>query len=405
MGAMDQVDKRKGEEMKPLGVAMIIASFHPLIGGAERQAQQLAARLIKKGLSVCILTRRYKGLKRYEAIDGIPVYRVLTIGQGILASFSYTFFSLLWLFRNGDKCQIIHCHQALSPATIGVIAKLMRRKKVMVKIACSGEYGDVAQIRSLPLPGLRRKLLGQVDYFVAVNDEIEQELRDFGLVTAPVEVFPNGVDIDRFCPANEPERHVLRDRLSLPQSAMLAVFAGRLEPQKNVDNLLLAWKQVELNARPGEDARLLILGDGTQKSALVALAEQLDITNSVHFIGRVDQVGNYLRAADLFVLPSRAEGLSNALLEAMACGLAVVATDIGGNNEIVSHLKNGILVRPRDSEQLAAALLMVLSDTKLARRLGEEARKTIGEGYSLESVTKQYIELYRGLLPDGLREK
>jgi len=384
--------------MKPLGVAMIIASFHPLIGGAERQARQLAARLIREGLNVCILTRHYTGLKRYEAIDGIPVYRVPTIGQGILASLSYTFFSLLWLFRNGDKCQIIHCHQALSPATIGVIAKLMRKKKVMVKIACSGEYGDIAQIRSLPLPGLRRKLLGQVDYFVAVNDEIEQELRDFGLAAVPAGVIPNGVDIDRFCPANEPERHVLRDQLSLPQSATLAVFTGRLEPQKNVDNLLLAWKQVELNARPGEDARLLILGDGAQKSALFALAEQLDITDSVHFVGRVDQVGNYLRAADLFVLPSRAEGLSNALLEAMACGLPPIATAVGGTPEVVEQGVNGLLVPPGDAAALAGALADLLTDPALRARLGEAARQTVVERYSLAAVADRYLEFYHRLL-------
>jgi len=370
---------------------MVVSSFYPLIGGAERQAQQLAARLITKGINVCILTRRYKGLKGYEKIDGVPVHRVPTIGKGTLASLSYTFFSLLWLFRNRDKCQIVHCHQVLSPATIGILSKFLFKKKVIVKITGS----DLGQIRILPLQNIRKRLLSKVDVFIALNDEIRKELVDLGLGSVTIKHIPNGVDVEKFSPMPLESKVSLRERFALPKNWKILIFAGRLHLVKGLDTLLQAYSNV-LSILP--KTRLLILGEGPEESSLKNLTRRLGIRDVVSFLGRMDNVVEYMQAADLFVLPSVSEGLSNSLLEAMACGLAVVTADIGGNNEVVRHLKNGILVKPRDSKQLAKALLMVLSDTELAERLGEEARKTIGEGYSLESVAKQYIRLYESLV-------
>jgi glycosyltransferase involved in cell wall biosynthesis len=117
-------------------------------------------------------------------------------------------------------------------------------------------------------------------------------------------------------------------------------------------------------------------------------------------LGKKENIVNFLRSSDIFILPSLAEGLSNALLEAMACGLPVVATNIGGTNEVIKNGVNGILVEPKNSEQLAQAILSLMKNQKYAYRLGINARKTITEKYSLDLLSEKYVHLYCKLLKE-----
>ena len=369
---------------------MIISGFYPVMGGAERQAQQLAARLIERGIEVCILTRRYPGLKAYEEIEGVPIHRVFTLGKGrVLASLSYTISSLLWLFRNRTMYQIIHCHRAESPATIGVLAKLLYGKKVVVKIS-GGDLGLVNQ-------AIRRKLLSTVNVCVALTGGMRAKLVKCGFPEAQIEIVPNGVDTNRCMPLSRKAQLSMREKLGLPVDEKLVIFVGRLHPVKGLDTLLYAWQKVSQSIEI-DRARLLIVGEGPQEPFLRQLVSQLGLEATTLFLGRRDNVVKYLQSTDVFVLPSLSEGLSNALLEAMACGLAVVATNVGGNSEVINNFENGILVEPKDFGQLAGALLMVLNDVALNKRLGEQARKVIEERYSLDNVVDQYLRLYGSLM-------
>jgi len=286
----------------------------------------------------------------------------------------------------------------VSPATIGVLSKILWKKKVLVKITTSGEeYGNISQIKKLPFQSIRKALLRQVDVFVAVNDEVEKELRGFGLNNPMVKI-PNGVDTDRFQPVpSKAAKRSLREILSLPETGRLVLYCGRLEPKKALDTLLYAWDLVSRTAE-AKDARLIIVGNGSGRASLEDLANRLGIQDSVLFLGKKDRVVEYLQCVDVFVFPSVSEGMSNALLEAMACGMPVVVTDIAGNREVVRHLENGILVKPKEPQQLAYALQAVLNDEDLAQRLGAQARKTVEEGYSIEKVVERYIDVYKSLM-------
>lgn len=380
--------------MKPSeqpAICMIVSLFYPWAGGAERQAQQLASHLVDKGFEVCVLTHRLPGLKAYEDIVGVPVYRVLTLGRGGLAAISYVLSSLLWLLKYGKKYRIVHCHRAESPAIIGIFAKLLYGKKVVVKI--SG--GDLDLLRQ----SVRRRLLSSADVLVALTGEMRARLINHGFSDAKISIIPNGVDTDLYTPPLYEMKRSLREKLALPMEHKLAIFVGRLNPVKGLDTLIYAWRRVS-RSMDRNDIRLLILGEGPEESFLKELTGQLGMEKKVVFLGRRDNVVKYLQSADVFVLPSLSEGLSNALLEAMACGLAVVATDIAGNNEVVVHRKNGLLVPPRDPGTLAKTLLTVLQEEELAEELGEEARRTVEEGYSLEKITERYVELYASLASD-----
>jgi len=175
---------------------------------------------------------------------------------------------------------------------------------------------------------------------------------------------------------------------------------GRLHPQKRVAMLLQALK-LAVQQRPDLSWQLKLAGTGPLDRKLKAMAGELAISRQVEFLGHVADVGALLDRSDLFVLPSASEGISNALLEAMARGLPCVVTDIPGNNEVIQNGENGILVKVDDAEALARAILGLAADDELRERLGRQARQTVETKYLLAGVTAKYMQLYEKLLLNG----
>ena len=141
-------------------------------------------------------------------------------------------------------------------------------------------------------------------------------------------------------------------------------------------------------------ARLIIVGTGPDEIPLKRLAEELGIQGRVDFRGRQENIQAILSETEIFVLPSLSEGMSNVLLEAMGCGLPIVATAVGGNRDLIRDGYNGILIPPQDSMGLGAAVLELLTDVRLAESLGRAARKTVEEHYSMERIADDYVRLY-----------
>src|SRR5260370_23155047 len=203
---------------------------------------------------------------------------------------------------------------------------------------------------------------------------------DFALLH--VQLIPNGVNISRFMLANA--------QCPLTELVEVVVCVYRLSYEKGIDVLLQAWYIVHEHA---PQARLIIVGIGPLQSQLERLAAALDIAEWVEFAGlQHDVVAQFQRGA-VAVLPSRIEGMPNALLEAMACGLACVATRVSGSEDIIQHEVNGLLVESEDYQGLAQALLALFRDPRLAEKYGQEARATIEQHYALEHITDTYVEL------------
>jgi glycosyltransferase involved in cell wall biosynthesis len=376
---------------------MIISFFHPSIGGAERQAHQLAIRLLEKGVAVYVLTRRTPGSITYENSHGIPVRRVGTIGQGTLASMSYTVSALAWLFQHHEDLDLLHCHQPFSPMTIGLIAKALWGKPIVVKLTTSGSHGNLSEIRRMPLTSIRKRMMRRVDRFVAVSQEMMTELSSWGFPKEQIDPIPNGVDTERFAPSTLGDKRRVRNALGLEENAQVTIYVGRLTAKKNVDLLLRAWQSVH---QAYASARLLLVGDGSERATLQALAEELELGRSVVFCGVQPDVLSYLHAADVFALPSAAEGLSNALLEAMATGLPCIASDIGGNVDLITDGENGLLFEPGNARQLTDALLRLYANGTERQEYGQRAREQTKATYSMDSVTEKYVDLYRRLVAD-----
>lgn len=372
-----------------LRVAMIIQRYHPHVGGAERQIAALAPHLQAHGIALTVLTRRYdRQLLPFEIVKGVPVYRLPTPGPKALAALSFTALAQWMVVR--QRPHLVHAHELLSPATVALTAKRLFGVPIVAKVLNGGAFGDVAKLQQRATGKRRLRLLRQeVDAFIAISSEIDNELATVGVDAAKRHPIPNGVDIDQFHPVTEKERAQIRHRLDLPEG-LLVLFVGRLTAQKRLDLLLDCWPPLQ---HKYPNANLVLLGTGDQEAILKARK-----VPGVHFLPPVDDVAPYLQAADLFVLPSAAEGLSNALLEAMATGLPVLATEVGGAGDLIVQGQNGRLIPPNRAATLGGALDELLSSSTLRQQLGAAARHTVKTKYALPTVADRLQKLYRALV-------
>jgi glycosyltransferase involved in cell wall biosynthesis len=195
-----------------------------------------------------------------------------------------------------------------------------------------------------------------------------------------VEVVRNGIDTRRFAFAG-------------PRAGGPAVFVARLAPEKDVPTLLRATALI-CRQRPG--FRLAIAGDGPSLPEMRRLVSDLNIADRVQFLGLVHNVPALLAEARLFVLSSISEGVPLTLLEAMASGLPVVATSVGGTPEVVNDCETGLLVPPRDPPALAAAMTRLLDDNDLARTMGEAGRRRVERHFDIRQMVATYERIYLG---------
>jgi glycosyltransferase involved in cell wall biosynthesis len=221
---------------------------------------------------------------------------------------------------------------------------------------------------------------------VVLSSRMKHELTAHGLQLPATLCIPNGVDAARFVPVcTDPPTD---------ERARTVVCVTRLTYQKGVDVLLHAWQLVHAQAPA---ARLVIVGTGPLQGQLEHLAKALGVASTVEFAGLQSDVPAQLHRGRLAVLASRWEGMPNAVLEAMACGLPCVATRVSGSEDIIQHGVNGLLVEPEDHEGLAQTLLTLLQNPALAQAYGRAARATIEQYYALDRITDQYVTLYEQL--------
>ena len=379
---------------------MVVRLFYPWIGGTERQAHKLARKLVDRQQPVELVTGWwFRGTARREAIDGIPLYRNFTFWHSLdikgLRKFSgYLYIlTLIWyLWRRRADYDVIHVHGLNYHTFASVIAGRLTGHKVLVKLANSGPASDINKMRNEKQLALARYMLStalQCDRFVALNEKVVQELKAVGVPVEKIVELPNGVEVTE---------SMRRTSYALNNPARI-IYLGRLHKQKGLDTLLQAFQQLQ-RRRPEGSVYLQLVGDGPLREELETLAQQLEISDWVEFAGESDRVRAELEQSDIFVLPSRAEGLSNSLLEAMSCGLPVVVSDIPGNRDVIEDEENGLRFVMDDPDSLVEKLSVLLEQEALRRQLGQAAYATVEREYSLDHVAECYTVLYRELATD-----
>jgi glycosyltransferase involved in cell wall biosynthesis len=374
------------------GVAILTSLFPPSVGGIQTQTLGLARELAARGEEIHVVTRPAPGRPSRSEEHGVTVHRTgLGVASGPAATVAYVALAARVVSGLAGRLALVHAHQLLSPSSVALVTRAVRGVPFVVTAHASGPIGDVACLVHQGTLGTARlaALARLASAFVAVSGPIRDELLAAGIPAHLIRRIPNGVDTARFAPPRPAERAAARRALGLGDGP-LAVYAGRLSQEKGVDVLLDAW------TRPGRPrgATLCVVGDGPERPALAASTAALGAGPSVRLEGAAADVTTWLRAADAFVLPSRTEGLSLALLEAMASGLAIVATDVGATREAAGP-GGALLVPPEQPEALAAALGAVLADPERAVALGRAARARAVERFGIGAVADRHLALYR----------
>lgn len=372
-------------------VCFLIPSYHPLIGGAELQTQNLAKWLHDRGAETFVVTRRLPGTKPMEVMERVPVYR--TWYRGHTASFLLS--ALRALIRMRGEYDIIQVQTYHSPVLIALLIKKLLGKPVVMK----ARHSDlISQLSRSGRHFLSRQRWGwtlqNVSAVIASNSFIRNQLVDAGLSPEKIALIPNAVDIEFFKPCQR--KQDLRKILALPVGIPMAVYVGRLTRVKNVHILLKAWK---CYVADGQDAFLVIVGDGAERAALETQARALNIQDTVRFVGEVAQrqVLPYLQASDVFVFASTGEGISGALLEAMAVGLVPVASRIPANEDVIEEGKNGLFFEVGDAQGLAEQLPRAFEESRRGE-MGQAARARIVRRFSLDRIAADHLQLWRDLL-------
>jgi glycosyltransferase involved in cell wall biosynthesis len=385
-------------------ILLCIAQFQPIVGGAERQAHALARGLICRGHEVVVVTQWYRGRARRETIDGIPVVRdIRASGPGPLYGLTYVSCVARALRRYRRWADVIHVTNIYLEAFVAVALRRWHKRPVVVRPACAGYFGDLARLqrfRAWPLyPGPGRvsvrKLVETIacaDAFLANSGELRDELYAAGFPLDRIIRIPNGVDVEHFRPGGGGIED--RQSLGLPEGPLL-LFVGRLDPQKGLHTLLDALHPL---LRVWPTLHLVLLGAGPLHGEVEARVARTGLADRILLRGLVGDVVPYLRVADIFVLPSLAEGMPNALLEAMATGLPCVASAIGGCRDVITDRQTGLLVPPRDTAALQGALQELLQSPALRERLGAAARRDAVARFGLEEMVGRYEACYRAVI-------
>ena len=265
-----------------------------------------------------------------------------------------------------------------------------------------GEHGrDVGDLdgSNVRYQRVRRLFRPFVTRYIALSPDLERYLRErIGVPAAKIDQIYNGVDIARFVPARGGRAAIDACPFQGP-GYWLVGTVGRMEAVKDQTNLARAFVDA-INANPEARARLrlVLVGDGRLKSEVEAILESGGARELAWFAGERADVVPLLQGLDCFVLPSLAEGVSNTVLEAMACGLPVIATRVGANTELVEEGATGRTVRAGDSAALAREIGSYFAAPGLAREHGEAARRRVERRFSLERMVEDYDRVYSGLL-------
>jgi len=293
----------------------------------------------------------------------------------------------LYLLANLRRFDLVHVHLANLQVDLAAVLTRLLGKPLYVKVAAGGKFGDVQRMGRVAWLtrhfGLRHANRVQV-----LSHEIAEELRGIGVDPRRLLHIPNGLDVDHFRPADEAVKRDVRRRLSLPEEDVIVLFVGRLSTQKGVHDLYNVWQE----AKPA--AKLVLVGSRHTVGAM----DELPDTPNVIVRDFSPNVIDYYHAADLFVLPSYAEGMSNAMLEAMSCGLPAVATRIGAAEEMLRDGENGFLMEPGDRARLTRALMTLIEDDEKRAQFSRRAAEAIREQYSEPAVVDRIEAAYNDML-------
>lgn len=370
-------------------ICTVMSTPIPPEEGIGNYVYNLSRELIEKGNEVTILTRNQSLNSCKKRIEGMEV---------IYAPFikAYPFYiDIHGLFVNNifkrleADFDVVHLHTPLVPlikTSLPLVTTVHTPMLIDTRYYEDGDLrgfieGIMGRFVSYPL---EKKLLRNSTLITAVANSVANELREYGLDASKVIVLGNGVNEKIFVPKREPskEKYIL--------------FTGRLVYRKGLYDLLECSRMLYERYK---DLNFIIVGKGGLSTELKEKVKNLGMEDRFKILGYVDKKAliQLYQNATIYVLPSHYEGLPTVLLEAMSCGLPVIATAVSGNLDVISTYENGILVPPKSPSAMVSAISILLEDESLRKKLGKNARRSIEERYTWDIISNNLIGYYRSI--------
>jgi glycosyltransferase involved in cell wall biosynthesis len=380
-----------------LSVLMFCPQFRPVVGGAERQAEKLGAALIEAGCQVTILTPRLDPhspdservnevrIERFPLTDLARRYRVPGVAVLNIPYIVWQVVRALGPHLKG--ADVLHCHLASLQTVAAALAGRIARVPVLCKAATADQRSDLGEIEKTGISGRLVAWLARtcIQTWVATTAAVDAALIRAGVEPGTIVRIPNGVEL--------PDESSTRGRV---EGVTHFLYMGRLSENtgRDVPTLVRAFGRL---ASTHPDVELAIVGAGELLEETRLLAEACAAPHRIHLPG-FDGPEKWLAWADCFVLPSRREGLSNALLEAMAAGLPCIANDIPPNREVLDDGNAGVLVPVENCDALEAAMRDMVEDHAGAMLFAVKAKERAVRCYSIKAVADRYARLYESLV-------
>ncbi len=401
--------------MSSTRVLLLIDLYPPFIGGAETHAAHLAEALVARGLELTVLTRQFQPELPAEEQprEGLRILRLPDPPGGTRwAKYSIIPAFLKELRARKDEYDLLYVcgFRVLGWPICGLAKQLntpvLLREEVLGEL--SGAFiweqpgrGERAALKMLfrPLVQIRNRRLKKRAHFLSISSAVEEEFLEAGVPKERIRSIANGIDTNKFKPADPEKRGELRRELSLPQGELLFIYTGKLNQGKGLQLLLQVWKRWVAEGQPGH---LLLVGAGggqwlSCEQELKDFVEQEQLKERVTFAGYQQQVLPFLQCADVFVFASEAESFGLAPLEANACGLPAVSTDAGALAETVPDMEAGLSVPTGDADAFYQGMKRLAEDAELRVELGRKASERVRRLYGFDAIAEQHLQAFAAL--------
>jgi len=396
-----------------LSICFVSPEFFPIAGGTGAYVHYLSRELAKLGNEVHVLAQWSEGRKPFETVENVNIHYLKCPKTPVIKSwrFASSTFNKLEELKKDIKFDIIHANLPLVPD----FAIPQNVGEALVTTSHSTWPGEAAAIRrekfenlntnerfmlrfNRMLRSFEKGLMERAAALIAVSLYTKKELMDFyKMPEERIRVIYNGVDVEKFRP--QPNKDEIRQKLGFREDSRLILCVGRLYHRKGLSTLLRAVPKV---VSTFDDVRFVVAGRGLggEEKELLSLAARLKVKDLITFTGYFpdEELPNLYAASDVFVLPALYENFPFVILESQASGLPVISTRVGGIPEYIIEGENGLLIDPGKPEQLADAMITLLSDTNLIVKLGKAGRKRVEEKFAWPQIIDQVIETYRNVL-------
>ena len=377
-------------------IVMLSLGMPPEVyGGAEQQCLRLSKTLLDQRCDVVVLAAsRSHQLPSEEVIEGVRVVRFPTGhspdhgGRHLLSTISWTARVFAWLRRHRRQIDVVHVHQGKLHVLPALLAQSWLGLPFIMKVGSAEEQFDYLRMTKKSGgygPLVLKQVIARCSQHVAISSRIADQMRQIGVPADRIRQIPNGIDIEQF--PFDTSHHA--------GDAKTFIFMGRLVDEKQPLLMLRGFAEL---LRSGDRHHLVVVGDGPLLETLRSFVREQNLVDDVNLVGRLDDVRPVLSRAHFFVLPSKNEGMSNALLEAMSLGLVPIASAVSGSTDIVRHNENGYLF-DRDDEAAFVDCLRTAASMSDARwqAVRQAARSTVVAEHVMTDIAGTYVDLYQSL--------